>query len=242
MKIFVINPNSSQEMTNSIRTVLEAVKSTDTQLQVVQTTGAPSAIQSASDVASATPLLLDLVRQANEKEYDAIILACFSDPGLEAAREQSNALVLGIEETSLHVAAMLGHKYTILTPLSARIPSKEQDVRRFKIEAACASVRALDLTVAETESQPERTKARVLEVARRAIEEDGAEVLVLGCAGMAGYAPEVEKRLGAVVVDPTTTTLKVAEALVDLGIHHSKVRFYATPSRPGGDSHENPRD
>jgi len=229
MKILVINPNSSPEMTDSIRAALEAVKRPDTELCVERTEGAAAGIQSASDAARSVPLLLERVRQANAEGFDAILLACFSDPGLEPAREQSDALVLGIEETSLHVAAMLGHKYTILTPLSSRIASKEQDVRRFKVEASCASVRALDLTVAQTEAEPERTKARILEVARQAIEEDGAEVLLLGCAGMAGYAPELERTLGAVVVDPTTTTLKVAEGLVELGIHHSRLGLFARP-------------
>ncbi len=227
MRIMVINPNSSQEMTDSICKVLERVKRSDTELTVVRTVGAPAAIQSASDIAQAIPPMLGLVLKANEEGYDAVILACFSDPGLEAAREQSDILVMGIEETALHVAAMLGHKYTILTPLSKRIPSKEQDVRRFKAESAMASVRALDLTVTETESNPELTKARILEVARKAVEEDGAEVIVLGCAGMVGYAKDVEQQLGVVVLDPTTVTLKVCEGLIDAGLRHCKRALYA---------------
>ena len=227
MRIMVINPNSSQEMTQSIREVLEGVKRSDTELTVVRTMGAPPAIQSASDIAQAVPPMLELVGKANDEGYDAVILACFSDPGLEAAREQSDILVMGIEETTLHVAAMLGHKYTILTPLSKRIPSKEQDVRRFKAESAMASVRALDLTVTETEANPSRTKARILEVATRAVKEDGAEVIVLGCAGMTGYANGVEQQLGVVVLDPTTVTLKVCEGLIDIDLHHCKRALYA---------------
>jgi len=229
VRIMVINPNSSQEMTDSICEVLERVKRSDTELTVVRTVGAPAAIQSASDIAQAVPPMLGLVLKANKEGYDAVILACFSDPGLEAAREQSEILVMGIEETTLHIAAMLGHKYTILTPLSKRIPSKEQDVRRFKVESAMASVRALDLTVTETESNPELTKARILEVARKAVEDDGAEVIVLGCAGMTGYAKDVEQQLGVVVLDPTTVTLKVCEGLIDAGLRHCKRALYAVP-------------
>lgn len=232
MNLYVINPNSSAEMTNSIRNALEPVKRADTRLMVVRTEGAPLSIQSASDGAEAVPHLLRLVRTANVDGVDAIIIACFSDPGLEAAREQSDALVLGIQETTLHVAAMLGHKFTILTPLDTRIASKEQDVRRFKAETSCASVRALGLTVLETESDPSRTKDRIVDVARAAVEADGAEVLVLGCAGMTGYAEEIERRLGVVVLDPTSVTLKVAEALVDLGVRHSKRGLYASPAAP----------
>ena len=229
MKILVINPNSSPEMTDSIRAALEAVKRPDTELCVERTEGATAGIQSASDAARSVPLLLERVRQANAEGFDAILLACFSDPGLEPAREQSDALVLGIEETSLHVAAMLGHKYTILTPLSSRIASKEQDVRRFKAEPACASVRALGMTVPETEADPKRTKERILAVARDAIEKDGAEVLVLGCAGMVGYAADVEDELGIVVLDPTSVAFKTAEALADLNVRHCKRGLYAPP-------------
>lgn len=229
MKILVVNPNSSVEMTESIRSTLNAQKRRDTELTVICTEGAPPAIQSATDIAEAVPRMIPRIREANGEGYDAVIVACFSDPGLEAAREVSDALVLGIQETTVHVAAMLGHKYTILTPLASRIASKEQDVRRFKAEAAMASVRALGMTVTETEADPVRTKARALEVARQAAEEDGAEVLILGCAGMTGYAEDIERDLGVLVLDPTSVTLKVAEGLVDAGLRHSKLGLYAAP-------------
>jgi allantoin racemase len=229
MRILVINPNSSKEMTESMATVLNEIRRPDTELSVLSTQGAPIAIQSAKDVALSVPPMLELVEQANHDGVDAVVIACFSDPGLEAAKEVSKALVLGIEETSIHVAGMLGHKYTILTPLASRIASKEQDVRRFKADPACASVRALGMTVLETEADPARTKARVLEVARAAMREDGAEVMILGCAGMTGYAEAVERELGIVVLDPTSLTLKVAEALVDLGLRHCKQGLYAFP-------------
>ena len=229
MKITVINPNSSESMTGHIRAELERIKRSETDLVVLRTEGAPPAIQSATDVALATPPLLELVHRANREKSDAVIIACFSDPGLEAAREQSDILVLGIQETSVHVASMLGHKYSILTPLAARIASKEQDARRFKAETALASVRALGMTVAETDADPKRTKARILEVAKRAMEKDGTEVLVLGCAGMVGYAKEVEEQLGIIVLDPTTVTLKVCEGLVEAGVHHCKTGLYAAP-------------
>ena len=232
MRIIVINPNSSEEMTQSIHKVLQDIKRPGTDLTVVRNVGAPMAIQSAVDAAHATPLILEHVKRANAEGCDAIILACFSDPGLEAAREVSDVLVLGIEEITLHIAASLGHKYTILTPLANRIASKEQDVRRFKADPACASVRALGMTVSETEADPGRAKERILTVAKEAIEEDGAEVIILGCAGMAGYSGDVEEQLGAVVLDPTTVAFKIAEALGEAGIRHSKRGLYSTPTAP----------
>ena len=229
MRILGVNPNSSIEMTGHIRSVLERIKSPGTELTVVHTAGAPRGIGSARDVAQAVPPMLEVICKANEEKYDAAIIACFADPGLEAAREVSDILVLGIEETTLHVAAMLGHKFTILTPLVKRIPTKYREVRRFGLENVLASVRGVGVTVAETCGKPERVKARILEVAHRAVDEDGAEVIVLGCAGMAGYAGDLEKELGVTVLDPSAVTLKICEALVDIRVCQSKKGFYITP-------------
>jgi len=228
MKILVINPNSSKHMTDHIRAEILRIKRADTEVTVAANAGAPEAIESARDVALAVPPLLEQVKQANEEGYDAVILACFSDPGLQAAREISDILVLGIEETTLHVAAMLGHKFTILTPLAKRIPAKEREVRGYGLESALASVRSLDLSVSKTDTDPEATKARILEVARQARDEDGAEVIVLGCAGMVGYAADVEKELGIVVLDPTTIAFKIAEGLAEVGVRHSNQGLYFT--------------
>jgi len=231
MRIMIINPNSSEEMTGHIRSELERIKRNDTEVRVIATVGAPPAIESASDITQAVPLMLKLVRQANEEHYDAVIIACFSDPGLVAAREQSDILVMGIEETTLHIAAVLGHKFTILTPLAKRIPTKERKVRACGLESALASVRTLNLSVSETDADPQATKARILEVAHQAIEEDGAEVMILGCAGMAGYAEDVERELGIVVLDPTAVAFKVCEGLIDVGLRHSKRALYSCPPR-----------
>lgn len=231
MKIMVINPNSSEEMTRQIEQVLSRIKRPETELTVVRVEEAPPAIESDTDIAQAVPGVLRLVHRANAEGYNAVILACFSDPGLGAAREVSEILVLGIQETSLHIAAMLGHRFTVLTPLTHRVPKKEREVRELGLTESLASVRALGLTVTETEAEPERTKARILDVARAAVEEDGAEVLILGCAGMAGYALEIEKKLGVVVIDPVTVTFKVAEALAEMGLRHSKRALYRTPAK-----------
>ena len=235
MRILVINANSSRSMTKSIEAQLNRAKRADTEISVERIREAASAIESARQAAQAIPFIIERIKKANHEEYDAAIIACFCDPGLEAAREESNILVMGIAETSFHIAAILGHKFTILTPLAHRIPCKEQDVRRYKIEHALASVRPLGLTVTETDLEPEKTEKRILEAAQIAVEKDGAEVLILGCAGM-HYADLIEKELGVVVLDPTPLTFKICEALVDAGLKHSKVGLYAAYNGQGGDS------
>jgi len=229
MRIMVINPNTSTSMTEHLRQELEKIKRADTELTVTCPTVGPVTIESAYDEAMAVPPTLELVRLANREGYDGVILACFSDPGIHAAKEISDIPVVGIQEASLHVAAMLGYKFSILTPLARRIPHKHEEVRRYRLEDSLASVRALGMTVAETDADPRRTKQRILEVAARAAEEDGAEVMILGCAGMAGYAAEVERELGVVVLDPSAVALKLCEALIDAGLRHSKRALFARP-------------
>jgi len=229
MKILVINPNTSIPMTNQIRIALETIKRADTELTVTCPEKGPETIESAYDEAYAIPPTLELVKKANQDGYDAVILACFSDPGLDAAKEISVIPVIGIEEATLHVAAMLGAKFSIMTPRKQRIPSKVEHVHMRGLSHFLASVRSLDLTVAETEADPAKTKQRLINVAKLAVEKDGAEVIIMGCAGMAGYAQEIEQTLNVKVLDPSAVALKTAEAIADLGLSHSKVGLFATP-------------
>ncbi len=229
MKIMVINPNTSESMTNHLREELEHIKRSDTELVVVCPDKGPETIESAYDEAHAIPPTLELVKKANREGYDAVILACFSDPGLEASKEVSEIPIIGIEESTLHVASMLGARFSIMTPRRQRIANRKEHVHMRGMDHFLASVRSLDLSVAETDADPEKTKKRILQVAKAAAEEDGAEVIILGCAGMAGYAPEMESKLGVKVLDPSAVALKVAEAMVDLGLKHSKMGLFAAP-------------
>lgn len=229
MRIFVINPNTSESMTDHIRWELERIKRPDTELRVVSAEYGPVSIESAYDEALAQPATLERVRQANEEGYDAVILACFSDPGLDAAKEISDIPVIGIEESTMHIAAMLGHKFSITTAFRSRVPTRELHVRERGLGSAYASTLVMNMSVLDMDANPEKAKARILELARTAVQEDGAEVIVLGCAGLAGYAEDIERELGAIVLDPTSVAFKIVEAIVDLGLRHSKVGRFAKP-------------
>lgn len=229
MRVFAINPSTSESVTEHLRRELAKVKRPDTELTVVNPEHGPVSIESAYDEALATPPTLELVRQANQEGYDAIVLACFSDPGLDAAKEIFEIHVIGIEEATLHVAAMLGHKFSITTTGRNRAPTREIHVRLRNVETAYASALVMDMPVLEMDAHPEEAKARILELAREAIAEHGTEVVMLGCAGLAGYAEDIERELGTVVLDPSSVGLTVAEAIVDLGLAHSKVARFAFP-------------
>lgn len=229
MRVFVINPNSSASMTHHIRRALEDVKRPDTELTVVNPDVGPLSIESQYDRELVKPQVVDLVRRANQEGYDVVVIACFSDPGLDAAREISEIPVVGIEEATLHVAAMLGHKFSPVTAFPIHIPTRDLHARMRGFKHAYASTLVANMSVLEMDANPGTTKQRILDVARRAVAEDGTEVIVLGCAGLSGYAGDIERELGLLVLDPTAVALKIAEMLADLGLHHSKTARFATP-------------
>jgi allantoin racemase len=229
VKILVINPNISESITAQLWRELEKVKRSDTELAVTNPSEGPTYIRTAYDDAMTAPNVVKLVRQANEDGYDAVIIAGFSDPAIVAAKEVSQIPVLGMAEVSLHVAALLGHKFCIMTTTKIRAPAKEMYVRQLGMEKLLASVRPLNMEGLDSVAKPDECKTAILELGRRAIEEDGAETLILGSAGMVGYADDLTGQLGIPVIDPPIVTLKVAEAMVDLGLTHSKIGIFSYP-------------
>jgi allantoin racemase len=229
VKIFVINPNTSASVTEHIRRELEKIKRPDTELKVVNPDRGPVSIESAFHETVAGLPTLELVRRANAEGFDAVVIACFADPALEAAKEISDIPVYGIEETSMHIASMLGHKFAFTTVSAKRVSTRDMHVRKHGLETAYGSTLVMNMSVLEMDTDPEQAKARVVQLAAAAVDEEGIEVVILGCAGLAGYAADIEREVGVVVLDPTAVTFKVAEALCDLGLRHSKLARFAHP-------------
>jgi len=230
MKILIINPNTSQSMTDRIRTVAEAAKRADCEVTVTCPARGPVTLESSYDEAYAIAPTIDLVKQADSEGYDAIILACFCDVGVEAAKEISSIPVLGLEEATLSIALLLGSKFGVMTEKRPRVAMKEQHVRRHGLLERLASIRPLGLSVAELNADPEGTKAAGMALARRMVQEDGAEVIIMGCAAMAGYSDDLQRELQVPVLDPLKVTLKITEALVEMGLSHSRIGLYAPPT------------
>ena len=128
-------------------------------------------------------------------------------------------------------ACTLGHKFTILSVLARSRPSAENLVRQYGLQDRCASVRATGLSVLEVHSQRERLIRRLTEEGKKAVEMDGAEVLLLGCAGMAGVDKVLQSTLQVPVLDGVVCAVKLAEGLYDYGLKTSKVGFFKTPEK-----------
>jgi allantoin racemase len=233
MKIRAVTPIITTAFGPMIIEELERVARPDTEISNVFLDSGPASVESAYDEAIAAPDVVAKVREAEADGIDAVIINCFGDPGLDAARELVSIPVIGPCETSMHVAAMLGHKFSVITVLERIIPELELHAQKYGVAWKLASARSIDLPVLDLEKGREQFVGRMVERAAEAIEEDGAHVIVLGCTGLAGLDEQVKRGLSKVgyvvpVIDPASIALKMAEALVDAKLTHSK-RTYPQP-------------
>ncbi|WP_332900311.1 aspartate/glutamate racemase family protein [Haladaptatus sp. CMSO5] len=229
MKIKAINPNTTLEMTENIGRVANRYTADTTEVVAVSPERGPVSIESYYDDYLAVPGLVEEILNDTDEEFDAFIVACWGDPGIEACREVTEKPVVGIAEASMYVANMLGATFSVATILPRAKHFIEAAVKKTGLESQCASVRCTDLTVIETETAREATVEGLLEVSWQAIEEDGAEAICLGCAGMGGLDEALEAELPVPVVDSVGAAAVLAESLVQLGKSTSKVMTYKPP-------------
>lgn len=228
IKIKAINPNTTLEMTENIGRVANEYTSEATTVDAVSPEKGPISIESYYDDYLAIPGLMEEIR-ADADEYDAFVNACWGDPGIDGCREITEKPVVGIAEGSMYVANMLGANFSVATILPRARDFIEERVRTTGLEGQCASVRCTDLTVVETETTREAAAEALLEASRTAIEEDGAEAICLGCAGMGGLDAELEPELPVPVIDSVAAAAVLAEGVVRLGKSTSKVMTYKRP-------------
>jgi len=160
---------------------------------------------------------LERVQEAQANGYDGFVIGCFNDPALVEAREVAERLVVVAPcEASLHLAATWGRRFSILTGRRIDAPPIEENVRHYGFESRLASIRTIDVAIASFQDDPERTRKRLIEVGTKAVREDGADVLLLGCTNYFGLYETVQEAVGVPVIDPIVSSLKFAEFLIDL--------------------------
>jgi allantoin racemase len=162
-------------------------------------------------------------------DFDAVVQAGFGEHGREGLQELLDVPVVDITEAAGHVASLLGHKYSVVTTLDRAVPLIEDRLKLGGLDARCASVRSSGLSVLQLEQQPEAAVKAIVAEAELAVAQDGAEVICLGCGGMAGLDEAVGAATGVPGVDGVTAAVKLAEALIVLGLTTSKVRTFAAP-------------
>ena len=222
MKILCINPNSSQEITEDIEKICRNYALPGTEIEVKFIKEAPRGIESYLDAAISKRYLLEKFKEWKE-QYDAFIIACHSDIGVDLLRELTDKPVIGIGEASMLFALPLGYKFSILSLKRKKIPQKEDLVRKYGLETRCASIRVTGLGVVDNDREKRK---KLVKEGIKAVKEDGAEVLILGCAGMAGLDKEIEKMVGVPTIDGVVSALLIIESLIRYGVSTSKVGKY----------------
>lgn len=203
----------------------------------------PASIESAYEEYLSIPAGVRRATELETEGWDAVILGCFGDPGLDAYREIVSAPVVGPGEASALLAASLGHRFSIVTIADSIVPATKHQIRNAGVSDKLASVRAINVPVLELHQDRDRTKKLTIEMGRRAIEEDGADTLILGCMSMGflGVAEEVTSDLGVPVLNPARAALGFAEALVGSRLTHSR-RAYMTPPKLAADTNRSAAD
>jgi allantoin racemase len=215
-RVLVINPNSSEAVTRGIDAAVEPLRMAGgPAIECVRLTDGPPGIETQAHVESVVQPLARMVA-ARDNDCDAFVVACFSDPGLYAAREATKKPVLGIAECGMLTALTLGERFGIIAILKRSVPRHLRYVGARGLEARFAGDRPIGLGVAEL-ADDARTLARMIEVGKELRDKDGADVLVMGCAGMARYRDRLQAEIGIPVVEPTQAATGMALARVRLG-------------------------
>jgi allantoin racemase len=229
MRIKVINPNTTQSMTDTIAAAARAAAAPGTDIVAVSPVMGPASIETHYDEAMCLPGMLDEVRKGEASGCDGYVIACFGDPGLMAAREVAKGPVVGIAEAALHVTSLIGTGFSIVSTLERTRPMIEHLLDAYGVRSRCRSVRLTDIAVLDLEKPESNARAVVLEECRKAVTEDRAESVVLGCAGMADFTAFVTRAIGAPAIDGVAAAVKLVETLVTLGFGTSKARYLAHP-------------
>jgi allantoin racemase len=212
-KILVINPNSSTDVTESMDRALDVLRPTIGCEVICRTLAeGPPGIETQAHVES---VVQPVVRMMQREPADAYVIGCFSDPGLALAREAMDVPVVGIAESSMLLALGLGYRFGIIAILDASVKRHMRMVRSLGLENRLAGDRALNLGVHEAGDNS--AIERIVAVGQKLRDEDGAEVLILGCAGMGHRRGRIEDALRLPVIDPTQAAVMRAASLISLG-------------------------
>lgn len=226
-RILVVNPNTSQAMTEGIAETATAVAGPDTEVDVIRPDRGPESLESFYEYHLAAVAVLEAVEDRAD-EYDGVVVACYGDPGLYPLKEVLDVPVVGVAEASMATATLLGHAFAILVARDRAVPMMENLARWYGLGDRLASVEATGLSVLDLKEDEAHTRSVLAAVGEDALDR-GAEVFILGCSGMSGYEDDLSATLDAPVIDPVADAVTTAEALVRQGLTQSPAGLWAPP-------------
>ncbi|MFT3716344.1 MAG: aspartate/glutamate racemase family protein [Gordonia sp. (in: high G+C Gram-positive bacteria)] len=216
MTLVVINGNTTAAMTAVIEYSARTVVRPDAEIIAVTPRTGPVSIESHYDEALAVPGILEAV--ADHPGADGYLIACFGDPGIDAAREIADAPVLGIAEAGMALAATLGRGFSVVTTLGRSIGRTRDLVGHYGFSRQCLGIHACEIAVLDLETNPD-TATILADACRAALAADGSDAIVLGCAGMADLARSLTAELGVPVVDGVAAGVGMLSATAAMGLH-----------------------
>jgi allantoin racemase len=229
VKIKVINPNTTQSMTEKIRAAAHGVAAAGTTIVATSPAMGPASIEGHYDEAVSVLGVLDEVRRGEAEGCSGYVIACFGDPGLLAAREVARGPVVGIAEAAIRAVSFIAGSFSIVTTLERTREIARHLVDTYGMGRQCRSIRATELAVLELETTGSAARRIIAEECWRAVKEDRAEAIILGCAGMADLSADIGREIGVPVVEGVTAAVKLLEALLALELRTSKIGELAFP-------------
>lgn len=227
MKLLFVNPNTSAHLTEMGARVARAIARPET--EIVAATGRFGARYLTTRAAAAVAAHAVLDTFAREGQgADAVVIACFGDPGLFALRELSPVPVVGMAEASCHLASTLGRKFSIVTGGHAWGPMLEEFVAAIGLSSNLASVRTVEQSGSDIAAMPDEALASLKAACIATIEEDGADAVILGGLGLAGLAERIASDIPVPLIDNVVAAIRVAEAAATLGITKARSGSFAT--------------
>lgn len=225
-RLLIVNPNTSEEMTRSISMAAAEAVSPDVSFTVVNPQRGLPGIEGFYDGAIAASQVLKLVREGEAAGYDGFVIACFDDIALDAARSIATGPVIGTCQAGITACAAISSRFSIVTTVANATPVIRDLVGRYGMSSRC-TVRAADIRVAESKS--ESSSDRIKLAVRKALEEDGAEAIVLGSASMSGRASLLSAEFDCPVVDGVAAAVGMADFLTRIRLNTSKLCAYRQP-------------
>lgn len=228
MRFLLINPNTTAAMTDKVLEVARSVASPGTELVGVTGRFGAAYVATRSSYAIAAHAALDAWAAADDGKFDAVVLACFGDPGLDGLRELCPLPVVGMADASIQLAASLGKRFGIVTGGDRWGPMLKEFVASRGMTEKLASVQTVAPTGGDIARDPEAAMALLAEACIAAAK-DGADHVILGGAGLAGLVPRIQSRVPVPVIDSTIAVVRMAEAVAASGFSKATAGTFALP-------------
>jgi allantoin racemase len=231
MRILVINPNTNPKNTKVINDAISNFLTKDVQVDVVNPEKGPLGLESYYHNYLASVEVHKMIIDSEEQGYDGIVIACYGDPGIEAAKELVSIPVVGITEASYALARLLVTKFLVIVSADTAVPRQIRYIKALGIPDYQYAIRPIGLTVLGVMADRMSAKELIANNCEKSLKETNAELIVMGCSGFSGLREELENQLGVPIIDPVVAGVQVCASLIRMGLSQSKSMTYRTPPK-----------